>query len=350
MNLLFVDWAWHGPAYDSRALAQHALGGSESTLVRIATALAKTHTVSVAQSNRTVTEVHDGVRYINAADMAELAKRQCVDVCILMRKLRHIPKLAAQFPSAKLLVWSHDYLPHKSRLYQKYLNRANAHVVTVSHTHAGHMAAVLGNGLSKAYQEKDWSKPATWSVSTIYNPIADDLRPDNTPVDPNKLVFFSSPHKGLPQVLKHFKTLRAAIPTLKLYVANPGYRENAAIAQDLQSAGVKALGNLSQPDIHAHVRSALCVFYPQSVFPETFGLVYAEANAVGTPVLAHDFGAAAEILSSTQLINAHNQTDILTRIQAWHAGQRPTVTLPQHLRLAQVTEQWQALLERFGHN
>lgn len=350
MNILFVDWAWHGPAYDSRSLAQSALGGSESTLVRIATALATTHTVSVAQSNRTTTEVHDGVRYINAADMAALAKQQCVDVCIIMRKIRHTQTIANQFPKAKILVWLHDYLPLKSRIYGNAIMRADAQIITVSHTHAGHTAAVFGNGWRKAYQEKDRSKAARWPISTIYNPIADELQPDNTHVDPNKLVFFSSPHKGLPQVLNHFKALRAVIPSLKLHIANPGYRAGTSTTQDLQSAGIEVLGNLPQAAIHAHVRSALCVFYPQSVFPETFGLVYAEANAMGTPALAHDFGAAAEILSSTQLINAHNPTDILTRIQAWHAGQRPTVTLPQHLRLAHVTEQWQALLERFGHN
>ncbi len=53
-----------------------------------------------------------------------------------------------------------------------------------------------------------------------------------------------------------------------------------------------------------HIRESLCVFYPQTQRCETFGLVYAESNAVGTPVLAHDFGAAREVLSSPdQLIN-----------------------------------------------
>ena len=38
------------------------------------------------------------------------------------------------------------------------------------------------------------------------------------------------------------------------------------------------------------------LLYPQRVWPETFGLVLAEAAAVGTPTLAYDFGAAREVM------------------------------------------------------
>jgi len=350
VNLLFVDWAWHGPAYDSQSLAEQALGGSESTLLKIAMALAQTHTVNIAQLNRKTTAVHDGVRYVNAADLTALAQTQAVDVCIVMRKIRHTETLAKRFPKAKILLWLHDYLPLKSRIYQSAITRAQAQIITVSHTHAGQIAAVLGTGWRKANQEKDWSKAAIWPVSTIYNPIDDALQPDRTVVDPNKLVFFSSPHKGLPQVLEHFARLRTEIPQLKLYVANPGYRQNDRLNQALKADGIEILGNLPQPEIHQHVRSALCVFSPQTVFPETFGLVYAEANAMGTPALTHDFGAAAEILSTEQIVNAHHPRTVINRIKTWHNGARPTVSLPAHLRLSTVIDQWQAVLERInGH-
>src|SRR5581483_2147599 len=44
------------------------------------------------------------------------------------------------------------------------------------------------------------------------------------------------------------------------------------------------------------------VFYPKFVLPETFGLVFAEASAVGTPVLTHDCGAAAEVLADPRQV------------------------------------------------
>lgn len=49
------------------------------------------------------------------------------------------------------------------------------------------------------------------------------------------------------------------------------------------------------------MRSALCLFYPQTSFAESFGLVIAEANAVGTPALLHaGLGANEEFASSTE--------------------------------------------------
>ena len=56
------------------------------------------------------------------------------------------------------------------------------------------------------------------------------------------------------------------------------------------------LGALPPAQVIEQARSALCVFMPNFLMPETFGLVFAEANAVGTPVLAHDCGAAREVL------------------------------------------------------
>jgi glycosyltransferase involved in cell wall biosynthesis len=121
------------------------------------------------------------------------------------------------------------------------------------------------------------------------------------------------------------------------------------------------------------MRSALCVFYPNFVLPETFGLVFAEANAVGTPVLTHDCGAAAEVLAAHEQLlpvspvsrRYERMTRLLPRalrpmlaaraerrglfepyverVRAWRSH-RPRVSADARFRLAAVAARWRALL------
>jgi hypothetical protein len=118
----------------------------------------------------------------------------------------------------------------------------------------------------------------------------------------------------------------------------------------------------------------LCTFIPNFVIPETFGLVFAESNAIGTPVLTHDCGAAVEVLGDrsqvlpvtvaarvyetllhnvppgwragpARLAGSLGMFDVYTeRIRAWRAGARPRVGPDSRFRLATVKEQWRALL------
>jgi glycosyltransferase involved in cell wall biosynthesis len=177
-------------------------------------------------------------------------------------------------------------------------------------------------------------------ISVLYNPIDDDLKPDTTAWQPEKLLFMSSPQKGLPYTLKHFEQLRQHFPEYQLFVSNPGYN-HTTIALPEQ---VHFLGTLAHHQVIQHLRESFCVFYPQPERLETFGLVYAEANAVGTPVLAHDGGAASEVLStSQQLVNGHHFSTVLNKIHEWRA-QRPVVQAQEQFRLAQVTAAWLGLL------
>jgi glycosyltransferase involved in cell wall biosynthesis len=205
---------------------------------------------------------------------------------------------------------------------------------------------------------------------TIYNPIDDALAPNGAPVDRNKLVFFSSPNKGLKFTLDAFRSLRRWMPELRLVVGNPGYK----VRKSAEIEGVEYLGPQPQARIHEEVRTALCTFFPNFVIPETFGLVFAESNALGTPVLTYDCGAAAEVVGDRNQILPVTAADriyekLLThvspawragparvaaslglfdayaeRVQAWRSGARPQVGPDPRFRLATVVERWRALL------
>ena len=160
------------------------------------------------------------------------------------------------------------------------------------------------------------------------------------------------------------------MPDLRLVVGNPGYKA-AAFAP---AAGVELLGAQPQARMHAEVRGALCTFFPNFVIPETFGLVFAESHALGTPVLTHDCGAAQEVVGDRQqvlpltsgyrlyeaavsglppgwrraparLAAAAGLFDAyVERIRAWRNGSRPHAEPDPRFLLSAVTAQWRSLL------
>jgi glycosyltransferase involved in cell wall biosynthesis len=278
-SVLFYDSLCQEP-YDTRTLRERALGGSEATVVRIADALG----AWVIQHNR----AEDWQRYRRPQPLSGIAS------VIVSRDPRALPLLRAQYPQARMYLWLHDRFHPRSKR-ARWLSAARAVLleqpvtaVCVSDSQrAGVEATLRALGLAGGVR-----------ALTIYNPVDDALIPDGTAVDERKLVFFSSPNKGLAFTLDAFSALRRRAPDMRLIVGNPGYKRQRAAAH----AGVQFLGPQPQAHMHAEVRSALCTFCPNFVIPETFGLVFAESHALGTPVLTHDCGAALEVIGDRQQV------------------------------------------------
>ena len=73
--------------------------------------------------------------------------------------------------------------------------------------------------------------------------------------------------------------------------------------------------------------------------------MFAEANAVGTPVLTHDLGSASEILSSAdQLVDCNNPTSIIERFTQWREFGSPRPRMDPRFKLANVLCGWEELL------
>lgn len=341
-SILIVDPDCPKP-YSSQSLHAGPLGGTEATVVRVAVGLAgRGHKVVVAQGSRQETDRSiSGVRFVPLQWDRLFGAAAAPQVVILLNTPKLLSRLRRQYPQASLYLWLHCF-PGKRR--RKMLNKwavaTNTTLIAVSETLAEELKQHLRSYPNYGRHKPTGGKMAM--VATVYNPIDDGLLPNDTPVDPTKLVFFSSPHKGLRQVLTAFARVKERLPKLTLYVANPGYWP---LPNQIENGDVVVLGALPHREVMQHVREAYCVFYPQNRFKETFGLVFAEANAVGTPVITHPLAAAAEVLEDQQqLVDVSDAENVVERLVKWYNQGRPQVQLPAKFRLQHVLSSWENLL------
>ncbi len=342
MKILIID-SDCPKAYNHATLQTEPMGGTEATIVRVAEALAEQHNVIVAQGSRQTTEYSPaGVAYIPWQKETFTCDVTAPDRVLAIGVAKLLPKIRKQFPQVKLYLWMHCFPGKRKRKYiNRFAIRTQATLVAVSNMLRQVLLQHMDHYRNGFEEEEDDFFPVA-PVKVVYNPVDDQLQPDGTPYDPDKLVFFSSPHKGLDQVLKAFEVVRTLRPQCRLYIANPGYMP-FHISEWPQ--GVELLGSLTQKEVLQHVREAFCVFYPQYRFAETFGLVLAEANAVGTPVLTHPVGAAIEVLNDPrQLVDARFPNDVAEKLLQWYAEGRPEVRMPDTFRLSTVAARWEELL------
>lgn len=347
MRILFHDAAT-ASAYDAEVMGRQGIGGTESTVVRVAEGLSSTHDVAVAQrARRERVSPHRGLRYLPLDD-PDPFEGPPPDWVVIVRKHRVAPLLRTRFPSSAMLSWIHNWQRPESVLLRVGLARSNCAMLAVSNAHRDATDRLINGTLARAIGALGGGGGRI-PVRRIYNPVDERLAPDDTPVDTDKLVFLSN--KGIDQVLASFAAVREALPSLQLHVAGHS-PETMALrsryhSELLRQPGVHLLGRLPQHELFQHVRKALCVFYPQNVHAETFGLVFAESNALGTPVLAHDFGSAREVLSSSdQLVDARDAQAVVDKLREWREGRRPRVSLRPEFRASNVLEQWRRMLDK----
>jgi glycosyltransferase involved in cell wall biosynthesis len=349
--VLFYDPLCPRP-YREASLRESGLAGTEASTVRIAEAL----DAWVVQHNRTQQQG----RYRPPGALRE------VQQVVVLRDPRALQGAARLFPGARLHLWVHDRIEPGSSRARWFTNAAaqlrllQPGIICVSEYQRARVAATVARipGCERL------------AVRRIYNPVDDCVVPDGTAIDPRKLVFFSSPNKGLRFTLDAFRAVRRRMPDLRLCVGNPGYKSLASGS----IPGVEWLGSLPHERVLAEVRTALCTFSGNFVIPETFGLVFAESRAVGTPVLAPDCGAAGEVLGDPQQLLPVSPAQRLyeallhrcpphwrsaparladfgglfdhyaERLGNWRGGARPRVGPDPRFRLSVIAAEWRALL------
>ncbi|HKB60738.1 MAG TPA: hypothetical protein VKC56_11925 [Gallionellaceae bacterium] len=332
MRILFFDTICYKP-YDGDTLRSEPLGGAEAAVIRVAEGLAQrpeVQQVRVMQHNRTVA-TGDRLRYIGPSDDPDGEPTHIV----VIRTPLYVQNLRARFPHAKICLWSHDMFIGPEWL-EPFRHILASRIVPVC-VSAWHRQQMVELAASLGVQQP---MPARF----IYNPVDDDLAPDGTPCENEKLVFFSSPHKGLENTLRVFGEFKEipALRDMKLYIANPGYVDD----QDTRAIpNVVNLGKLSHYQAMRHVRSSFAVLHLNNARAETFGLVHAEANAVGVPFLNSRMGATPEICPDPrQFVDVADVESVSGRLMDWRANGRPEVQVNPAFRRHRVVDAWIELL------
>lgn len=330
-NILFVDPVCPLP-YDGNTLESRPQGGTESTVTRVAEALAQRgHRVRIAQHNRTEPAHINGVEHTHQFSDFE------PDHVVLLRTCGMMDQICGRWPGARPYAWYHDQ-PHKEPVIQLDAERLIRHrgtAILVSDWHVQRWVDCL-----------QWAElaPDAMRVARVYNPIPDHLRPDDTPVDPNKFVFFSIPDKGLRETVDFFNRFQhhPQLRDARLYVASPGYRK---VHVEIASDRVVQLGSLTWKRVIEELRSAFMLLDYNMRVPEAFGLLHAEADAVGTPWIGTSMGANPEVCSHPdEMMDLRDPDAVLARILHWREHGRLQVRGREEFRTSAVTDAWEALM------
>lgn len=332
LSILFIDIVAYKP-YDANTLQKEALGGSEASLIRVARGLARRgHDVSVFQAVDAHREevMIKGVRHVH--DSSELNP----DVVVHFRTGELVDAFREQYPKARHLMWAQDFFNKES-----VIGLDGEEIICLSDAHKAQIEQTFASCFQVESFRLKMSTPK--AIHKIYNIVeVDGAKLDKVP---GRLGFFSSPHKGLDQVLSLFQKIKK--PGMELVIGNPGYLGLNGHAVQFDDPGVTVLGELSHPRVMEELSKCEALFYPQTVFPETFGIILAEANAMGVPVLCHDFGAAKEMVKYGHVVDCTDSAmvkrcldDILDRAQ----NGAPKPQLHPEFTESAVIDQWEALL------
>lgn len=317
-SVLFIDDVCPRP-YDAATLHSTSQGGTESTVTRIAEGLAERGWfTAVEQHNR----IEARGRYWSRCDDPTSG----LSAVVCLRDPNSLYRASKHFPGAKLYLWSHDlYSEQATEQVSKAVRETASSVVCVSNFH------------KLQIRRSGYLGP----IQVSHPPIDPAIERQPDVYDPFQLVWFSSPHKGLKQALEIFAEIYKRDSRFKFVVHNPGYFEDHKT--DQPGVIIKPPGNYF--DSIESVRGSLCVFYPNMVFPETFGIVFAEAEALGTPVLTHDLGAAREVLDHPQeIMDCRNTEKVVERVLHWSRGNRPVVRVNPKFSLKKSLDSWEKIL------
>lgn len=325
-DILFLD-ACANKYYDRITLEKEALGGSEASAIRVAEGLAGFGLkVAIMQTRKPYFEPTMGQHcfFIHADDAENVTCKHYIQ----MRTNAN----THMFPKAKKYIWLHDAGgPDVEGTWLRQLIDEHITLICVSKWHQKRLKKLL---------------PTFMGVEYIYNPVPDEIfvhQGFKPSYNPNLLVWTSSPHKGLGKALEVFKKIRDVEPKMQLIVFNPGYH---SIDHDklITTPGVAVYGPMNCRSVWNTVQQALCVLYPTE-YEETFGLVAAEANALGVPLATHRVAALAETVSSDTQFFTDGEA-LIAGVLDWSKNGRPEVYGQDQFRIWNVIKKWIELLAR----
>jgi glycosyltransferase involved in cell wall biosynthesis len=325
------------PAYRGASLRAGGLGGTESSVIQLAEALAaRGHTV-YALNRLDLTVQERGVMWMPLRDMKALPP---IDVAIGVNSTRIFSGLRAR----KKITWLHN--PPKLRQQLKRRNlfallRHRPHAVLLGEYHSGLLHSWL------PYSDR----------SIIFHGVADNFflgEPERAPRLP-RAIFASQPKRGLAFVTEAWAEIRARAPDAELHVFCPQAKEREAAEACRDKPGVVIRGSVSRAQLSEELRAARVMLIP-GVADETYCLAAAEATAAGVPIVTRGAGALAErvVEGNTGFISPatndfiRDAVRLLTEDDLWLKMHASCVGDPALATWNERAADWEAVITKIG--
>jgi glycosyltransferase involved in cell wall biosynthesis len=336
-SIAFLQDNHNHPAYRGASLLAGGIGGTESSVIQLAEALAaRGHTV-YALNRLDLTAQERGVTWMPLRDMKALPP---IDIAIGVNSTRIFSGLRAR----KKITWLHNPPTLRQQLKRRNLFallRHRPHAVLLGEYHSGLLHSWL------PYSDR----------SIIFHGVAENFflrEPEQRPRPP-RAIFASQPKRDLAFATEAWAEIRARAPDAELHVFCPQAKEREAAQACGGKPGVIIRGSVSRAQLGEELRAARVMLIP-GVADETFCLAAAEATAAGVPIVTRGAGALAERVQQgeTGFISPaiddfiRNAVRLLTEDDLWLKMHGACAAHPALASWNERAADWEALFKKLG--
>ncbi|NOY53536.1 MAG: glycosyltransferase [Deltaproteobacteria bacterium] len=343
----------HSTPFHPGTILTRGLGGSESALIHMARELARIgHSIHVF-CNCDAPGTYDKVIYQNISELPAFFQLSRPDLFVSLR----IPQVLAEpIPAQLKWLWAEDSFdqPHIQCLMDPSLVRKIDRVVTVSRWQAETYRRHFRINDEKFYISRNGFH------SPFYEGPCTDERPP-------RLVYSSTPFRGLDVLLNLFPEIRNAVPDAELYIYSSmavygvnreeDEKEYGELYRKAEQPGVRLIGTVPQDRLAKELMQSALLAYPNH-FAETSCIAAIEAQAAGVPVVTTALGGLNETVRQGEtgiLIPGDSRTEkygkqFIGEIVSFLQDREKWRTFSQRARRRAFSEyRWEVIAKEWSH-
>jgi len=274
-------------------LERRGVGGSEGDIINLAKIFAKQYNVIVF-CNCPRQGIFDGVRYVHAEN-TEWMKKFKTDLFVASRNTHLLADVNFKeyFNVEKVCLWTHDLA--ESYVFDK-LPKALPNIdriFTLTKWHTDNIRARF-----RDITEDKWFNAR--------NGVDVELYKDEVERNPFKLIYSSTPFRGLDVLLEVFPMIKSMVPQAELHIfssmkvyGNHNMDEDKKFQELYEKAqkieGITYHGTVTRRELAKHMKESAVLAYPNH-YPETCCITAMEAVTAGTPIVSSNLAALPEIV------------------------------------------------------
>jgi glycosyltransferase involved in cell wall biosynthesis len=280
---------------NGNSLNEKTLGASEMALIEIARGLAKLDWDVSVYTNCDREGNYEGVEYKDYRRIMEIEGLQN-DVFVSMRDV--MPFVSTRPPATKTILWTHDV----ARAYKN---------LDIFHDAIDEIFATSNyqmNDIANAYKIP---KEKFWVCDLGIDKKFFDEHSKNVSRDPDKVIYCTTPYRGLDVLLDAWPEIRKRSPNawlrvisgMSLYSMPSRVEFNELIdkARAMEKQGVKYSEPLPRADFVRELAEASVFAYPNH-FPETYCTVASEATYLDVGIVSSAYGAIPEVVGDNAVL------------------------------------------------